>query len=99
VPASRAGQKALRNLAGDTTKKKETVKRMVLPPVAPEPDVLDAPPVNDIAAANVFDNMPNRYETNFVNFVEGIWVDRYEYVEFCNVGMMETEFLPILSSF
>jgi hypothetical protein len=43
-------------------KKKQHVKRTTLPPVALEPDVVDPPLVDDIAAANVFDDMPNRYE-------------------------------------
>jgi hypothetical protein len=52
---------------GDSTKK-QTVKCTTLPPVAPAPDVFDAPLGDDIAAANVFDDMPNRYEIVFCRF-------------------------------
>jgi hypothetical protein len=36
---------------------------------------------------------------NFVDFVKGILFGRYEYVKICNVAMMQTEFLPLSSSF
>jgi hypothetical protein len=52
-------------------KKKQPVKRTTLPPVALEPDVVDAPLVDDIAAANVFDDMPNRYEIKKIQFCRG----------------------------
>jgi hypothetical protein len=99
VPASRAQPKASRNLLGDCMKKKQTVKRTTLPPVASEPDVLDAPLVDDIVAANVFDDMPNMYEIKICRFCREDWLGPYEYAEFCNVTMMRMEFLPLSSSF
>jgi hypothetical protein len=61
---------------GGATKKKQTVRRTNLPPVAPEPDVIDAQSVDDIGTANVFYDMPTRYEhVNFFN-VERIWFGR-----------------------
>jgi hypothetical protein len=53
---------------GDSTKKKQTMKRTALPPVATEPDVVEVPLVDNIATANVFDDMPNRHQIKFCPF-------------------------------
>jgi hypothetical protein len=61
---------------GDAAKKKQTVRRMTHPPMAPEPDIIDAQSVDDIVTTNVFYDMPTRYEhVNFFN-VERIWFSR-----------------------
>jgi hypothetical protein len=65
APASIERPKAPWNPAGDSMKKKQTTKRTALPAVAPAPFVFDVPLDEEIAAGNVFDNMPNRYEIQF----------------------------------
>jgi hypothetical protein len=47
---------------GYAAKKKQTVRRMTLPPVAPKPDVIDVQSIDDIGTTNMFYDMPTRYE-------------------------------------
>jgi hypothetical protein len=75
VSGSRARPKAPRKPAGDAAKKKQAVRRTTLPPVAQELDVIGALSVDDIGAANVFDDMP-RYEYVKLCNVERIWFGR-----------------------
>jgi hypothetical protein len=76
VQASRPRPKAPSRPTGDAAKKKQTVRRTTLTPVALESDVIDAPSVDDIGTANMFDDMPSRYEYVKFSSVERIWFGR-----------------------
>lgn len=66
IPRARPKTGVTRTKAGDGGKRKQPVKQSALPPPSPPAAEIDASQDNDVGAANVFVEMPPRYDANDV---------------------------------